>query len=211
MTRDRGWIRVPRGTLALVCVLVLGLARSAIAQGLEIGARGGVNFSKIDIEGENGPSFDWRTGLVAGAFVTWPVFSWLELQPEILYTSKGAKFEEEGISAKLLLDYVEVPVLARFSGQRSGTRRFYMAAGPAFGLRVSARTRTEFSGSTEEIDISDDVERSDLGVVVAGGYETGRLVIDGRYTFGLSDIDKDTSDDVKVKNRVISVSAGIRF
>jgi hypothetical protein len=75
---------------------------------------------------------------------------------------------------------------------------------------MRARTRTEFSGSTEELDISDSVERLDYGLSAGGGVEIGSMVIDGRYSFSLSDIDADL-DEVKGKNRVITATVGFRF
>jgi hypothetical protein len=148
---------------------------------------------------------------VLGGFVTLPVTRWFELQPEVLYAMKGAQLQDSGIAARLLLDYLEVPVLGRLSRRVSDRIRLYAAGGPSFGLRVRAKTRAAFSGSTEEIDISEDVERYDLGVVAAGGLEMGSILVDGRYTLGLSDIDKDTSDSVKITTRAVSLTVGFRF
>ena len=48
-------------------------------------------------------------------------------------------------------------------------------------------------------------------MVAGGGIEVGAVVIDGRYTHGLRDIDKDKSYTVKVTNRTWSLTAGFRF
>lgn len=165
---------------------------------------------KTDADAD-GTTFDYHVRGVFGGFVKVPLFSAIELQPEVLYSMKGAKLAEQAIDAALLLDYVEVPVLARVSWPVFDNSRFYVAGGPSFALRVRARTRTEFSGSTEERDISDDVQRFDLGAVVAAGLEFGSFVVDGRYTHGLTDVDRDTSDDVKVTNRAVSLTVGFRF
>lgn len=148
---------------------------------------------------------------MAGAFVTVPLFRGFELQPEVLYSSKGAKLDDEGIQSTLILDYVEVPVLGRMSGNAFRGGRFYVVAGPSFGVRVRAKSKTVFSGSTEEFDISGEIERLDVGVTAGAGLQFGALVIDGRFTYGLSDIDSDKTDAVKVTNRVFSLSAGLRF
>jgi hypothetical protein len=198
--------RIP--AIALSVVLLCG--GSAFAQGMQAGVRGGVNFASLQSDDDEGV-LDPQIRGVVGGFVTLPVMSWLEVQPEVLYSMKGAKSNEFGIESKLLLDYIEVPVLARITKRAFGTRSFYVAGGPSFGLRVRAKARAEFSGSTEEIDISDDVERFDLGAVIAGGLEFGSIVVDGRYTLGLSDIDTDTSDEVKVKNRAVSLTVGFKF
>lgn len=196
--------------LAFLMTLLCG--GYASAQGYSAGVRGGVNLATVNADSEDGSSaFDHHVRGVFGGFVNIPLFSSIELQPEVLYSMKGAKFVEEAIDAALLLDYLEVPVLGRMSWRVFDNSRFYVAGGPSFGLRVRARTRAEFSGSTEERDISDDVERFDFGAVAAAGFEFGSLVVDGRYTHGFSDVDKDTSDGVKVKNRVVSLTVGLRF
>ena len=41
--------------------------------------------------------------------------------------------------------------------------------------------------------------------------EAGRLVFDGRYTWGLTNISKDTNDPGTAKHRVFSATVGVRF
>jgi hypothetical protein len=186
-------------------------AASARAQGLETGVRGGINLTKTAASGEGADSaLDWQLRGVFGGFVTWRFTSWLELQPEVLYAMKGAR-SEAIVETKLLLDYLEVPVLARVTRGRSGGTRYYVAGGPSAGFLLRARTRADFGGSIEEIDIKDDLESVDVGVVVAGGVEFGSIVVDGRYTHGLTNIDKAAGDGPAVKNRSVSVTAGIKF
>ena len=196
---------------ATLALLVMVCSHPAFAQGLQTGVRGGVNFSTTNTTGEGELQPDWQLRGVFGGFVTWPVFSWMDLQPEVLYSMKGAEVEEFDIAAKLLLDYIEVPVLGRFSRGTPSARSWYVIGGPSLGYLLRARTRADFGGATEEIDVIDDVERFDFGIVAGGGIEFGRIVIDGRYVHGLSDIDKDTSDDVKVTNRAVSLTVGFKF
>ena len=196
---------------AIACVLLLlAGATGASAQTL-LGARAGANAASVSVDPDDGgAAFETRLGLVAGAFATWRALSWLEVQPEVLYTSKGASLEQEGIDTQLVLDYVEVPLLARIS-KRMPRVTVYAAAGPALAWRLRAKSRTVFSGATEEIDLAEDVEPFDLGIAAGGGVEAGRFVLDARYTLGLRDIDADKSDAVTMKNRAFTLSAGIRF
>ena len=196
---------------ATALVILILCASAASAQGLEWGARGGVNFTNTSASGEDMEALDWQLRGVVGGFVTWRATSWLELQPEVLYALKGAKTSAFDIESKLLLDYIEVPLLARKTFGAPDATRFYVAGGPSIGILVRARTRTDFGSSTEEIDVKEDVETLDLGIVIAGGVEFGSIVVDGRYTHGLSDIDKDTSGDVKTTNRAVSLTVGIKF
>ena len=187
-------------------------AGAAFAQEIGKGVRGGLNMTTTSNSTEDGSAAaDWQPRGVVGGYITWRVASWLLLQPEVLYAMKGAQQEEFGLTSKLLLDYLEVPVLARLSRGSPGGRTWYLVAGPAFGWLARAKARADFGGSTEEIDLNEDVERFDIGVAAGGGMEFGPLVVDARYTHGLSDIDKDTSDPVKVTNRAVSLTVGLKF
>ena len=193
---------------SLVCGALLICASPSLAQGLDFGVKGGVNVANVDVSGDsNAPSFDPRIALVAGGFVRMPIASWLAVQAEGLYSEKGARFKEGGVDAKLILNYFEVPVLAHVRL----AHLFYAEAGPSMSFLLQAKGRTRFGGSTEDIDIKDSVETFDFGVAMGGGVELGRLIIDGRYTLGLSDSDKDKTDTSKSKNRVISATLGFRF
>jgi hypothetical protein len=195
-----------------VIVTLLFWPGAAMGQGLAKGVRGGVNLTTTATSGEeDGRSLDWQLRPVVGVFVTWHALSWIDLQPELLYAMKGAKGQEFDIPSRLLLDYLEIPVLARKLLGSPHAMAWYVVGGPSFGYRMRAKTRADFGDAIEEIDVSDDVERFDLGVAVGGGMEFRRVVVDARYTHGLTDIDKDTSDDVKVANRAVSVTVGFKF
>jgi hypothetical protein len=197
---------------AILTVLFCAWATSLFGQGLEKGVRGGVSFATANTSGDgDSTTLDWQLRGVFGGFVTWRATSWIDLQPEMLYVMKGGTREEFGISSKLLLDYLEVPILARFSRGSRGTRSWYVVAGPSFGYALRARTRADFGNATEEIDIIDDVERFELALIGGGGLEFNRFLIDARYTLGLSDIDKLGAENTKMMNRAVSVTAGFKF
>lgn len=201
------------GVLVFFAAFSIG-GGTASAQGIDVGVKGGVNLAEAKIEGEGGsPPLDYRISGVAGVFFTLPLTSWLELQPEALYAMKGARYDVFDVKTTLALDYLEVPVLARYSiGRKGKGLRYYVAGGPTFGIRLRARQRVDFGNDvTEDIDMTDEIKRADLGVAVGGGVEKGRLVFDGRYTYGLMDVDKDKTDKVKITNRAISITAGFRF
>lgn len=198
-------------TFVVGCAVALLCTQTATAQGRTLGVKGGVNLATQRNSGgdDDGPGLQSRIGLVAGLFATMPLFSKLELQPEALFTSKGARVDLDGVKASLVADYLEVPVLVRFS--RRGGFSYYLAGGPALAFLLRAHSRAEFAGATEEIDITEQVNRVDVGVAMGGGVEIGSIVIDGRYTLGLQDIDKDTSDAIKTTNRAVSLTVGFKF
>lgn len=197
---------------AIACGLLLLGTIPASAQVPGLGVKGGVNLATQRAAGDGGSGeLKSLVGLTAGMFATIPMAGWLELQPEALYARKGARVELEGVTADLLIDYLEVPVLVRASKRRAGALGYYVAGGPSFAVQLRARTRTDFGSATEEIDLGDQVERLDFGATIGGGVEIGSLVVDGRYTHGFKDVDTDTSDGVKVTNRTVSITVGFRF
>jgi len=189
------------GGVVLIC------AASASAQGLGFGVKGGVNISDQNLTGDNAPSMDMRYAGVGGAFVTLPLAPWFGVQAEGLYSMKGAKVDVQGVQSSIQIDYAEIPVLGwvRFAS------RYHVSGGPSMAFALRARTRSSFGGTTIEMDAIDQVNRFDFGVAMGGGVQLGQLILDGRYTLGLTDIDKDKTDNVQTKNRTISVTAGFRF
>ena len=196
-------------TPAVVVLAAVLSGTPAFGQGVSAGIKGGANFTTIKFEGEPDATRGRWSGAGGGFFVM-PLGWGVLLQAEAIYAMKGARLRADGTEPSLLLDYVELPVLARVNARVAGTRIF-VAGGPAPAFRVRARTRTTFGGSTEEIDISDEVERFDVGIAGGGGFELGALVVEGRYTHGLANVDKDSSRTAKAKNRAVSMTVGWRF
>ena len=139
--------------------------------------------------------------------MTLPIASWLDVQAEGLYAMKGLWLNESGIKSSLQLDYLEVSVIARVRF----AHRILWGGGPRWRSRFARARNFTFNDFTTELDVMDQVNRFDFGVAMGGGVEFGSIVVDGRYTLGLTDIDKDKSDTVTTKNRTISVTAGFRF
>jgi hypothetical protein len=200
----------------LVCtVAVLAIAAGAgTARAdeprVEFGIRAGLNLASVNgddvsfdnVSPENRVAFSG--GLFAGIRVT-PNFL---IQPEVLYTQKGARYEAAGEEAEIKLDYVEVPVLlkGRFG---SGGVKPSVFVGPAVAFKVSGKT--EFQGEEEDVE---DVKSADFGIVFGAGLDlavgSGAFTIDARYTLGLTTI-ADSPDPDDVKNGVWTFSVGYAF
>jgi hypothetical protein len=48
-------------------------------------------------------------------------------------------------------------------------------------------------------------------VVAGAGVNFGRFTLDGRYTWGLTNLNSLRDDEMKIRNRVFSIMAGVRF
>lgn len=183
---------------AIVGMLGVSEARAQDRGGVRIG----YNAATLSTDEEG---FDPKTrhGLVVGLFGVLPVNEMFAVQPEFLYSQQGAKVEDGSDKATLKIDYVQIPVLGRIR-LGAGSPAFLLV-GPSFGFRT--RAESEFNGQTENF--KDEVESTDVGLVTGVTANVGRWVVDGRYTWGLKNIDK--NEGANTKNRVLSLSAGIRF
>ena len=107
-------------------------------------------------------------------------------------------------------------MMLRFQGPGSGSTRLHIFGGPSVAYRMGARRKVSDSSSdfTEGVvdNIENEIERFDIGIVAGAGVDIGRrLVVDARYSWGLGAINKDTSDGLEIKNRVLSIIGGVRF
>lgn len=190
----------------LVIALLLATVLPAAAQsGTAFGIKAGVNFANLSFDPDDEESVESRTGLVVGALVLVPVNPRFAFQPEFLYSQQGAT-QDEG-DGKIKLDYFNIPLLANINLTSGTENSFSLIVGPQLGFRTSAKA--EFEG--EEEDFKDETESFDFGMVLGVAGTMKNFLIDARYTWGLSNINKIESDAQKVKNRVFTISAGILF
>jgi hypothetical protein len=204
----------------LLAALFAGwLPAAAFAQSIESGVKGGVTFATVPQIGPaldfDSSTTDYRAGVTAGGFVTYDVNDWFGVQPELLYVQKGVEVTRTDEAAapadRFEMDYLEIPVLARFSGGPSDTR-LYLLAGPTFGIRLNGTVQEKTGEVTIERDVGDELKRSDVGLTVGGGVEAGFLLVEARYTEGLTNINKPDSPLLTdVHNRTFSFMAGVVF
>jgi outer membrane protein W len=175
-----------------------------------IGPELGVNFSKY---GKDASSNDMKTGVVAGVHLTYSIVNTFGITAKALLAQKGAQYTSGGTTTKQTLNYLEIPVVGRFFLNKEGSFRPNLFIGPSFGFLMGGTNKT---GSGEAVKISNykDVYNTfDFGLTGGLGLnfeianET-RLLLDARYTYGLSDITKASGN---ANNLPITVTAGVSF
>ena len=82
-----------------------------------------------------------RTGFAAGLMAVLPVSPSFAIQPELMFTMKGANGNSGGISEVAKTDYIELPVLARFEIPASASVKPFVYGGPGFAYRRTARSK----------------------------------------------------------------------
>lgn len=200
--------------LGMAMVLIAGLTAQTNAQSpLSFGLKGGFNIANLA-----GGEFeaDARFGFSAGAMVdiSLPAVPF-GIETGIYYTQKGGESSEEGFSSYVDLDYIEVPVLAKFRLGPPGPITPHLVVGPYVGFNINAEAgESGFDGSVA-VDISDEINSTEIGGAIGVGIDFNlgvtKLNARAQYGYGFTDIFKDAVDGDGGKNAALSVTAGIWF
>jgi len=197
--------------LCIIAVIAIFSFASINAQNIRFGAKAGVNLASIN--GDETDDFDMRTSFHVGAVVEIPLSDKFSVQPELLYSSQGAKseFSELDVTGdyKFKLDYLNVPIMMKYYV----TEGLSLEAGPQIGILLAANTELEVGDVSEEEDVKEFMKDIDFGLNFGAGYQLENgLNFSARYNLGLSNIiDVEESDDSKIHNGVIQVSVGFFF
>lgn len=184
---------------------------AAAADAQTIGFKLGASLANLSIDGTTGPT-DWTTGFMGGGFVRFG-FGRLGIQPELLWVSKGAEMDMETTEDETIkIEYIAVPILLHLPLTYGSSFAPYIIAGPEFAFDMGCKS-TDASGTVDcdSPDLADPFEREsiDIGLSAGGGFAfamgPGALLLEGRYTWGLTDL---TADQTPTKNRSAYILAG---
>ena len=187
-----------------VLVAAQSFGQNEEVRGVRFGVKAGINIADLTIKPavpENSTSS--LIGVTGGVFATIPGGAGFAVQPEINYSGMGAK---EGTSnSKLMLNYLSIPVLAKYSFESAG---FAAYLGPQFSYLLSAKAKT----SGVSVDAKDRIKSKDIGGVIGIEYFLPAGVgLSARYQLGFSNISKETTGGESVKNKAITFTVGYRF
>lgn len=195
----------------LMAIMLASIAFTSVAQSAKVWSIGpelGGSFSK---HGKDGDESDYKLGLVGGGFVTYSIEDTWAFTAKVLFSQKGAQSDDGNYKEQL--NYVEIPTLARIFFNREGTVRPNVFLGPSFGFLTGAKVKVD-DGDYEDVeDFKDSYETFDLGLAMGLGLNIRvanemYLIIDARYTYGLTDISVGSAN---VNNQAVAVSAGLSF
>lgn len=181
--------------ISTLAVLALGAtALTAQAQGAkQFGILAGVGFANMSTSGDfDGLEMGTRTGFVGGLYFSLPVAARMAIEPEVLYTMKGTKFEDIDPTVDLNNDYIEIPILFKYNFNDAGGP--YLLAGPSVGFSISCN----LTDGTDEADCEDvfGSTATTFGGVLGLGFQKNRFGLEGRYDFDFGD----AFEDVEAKN-----------
>lgn len=206
--------------LFTLSALMLGAATASYAQNeasnknsmdLSFGVKGGVNFATLQGDGMDSP--DSRTSFHVGLLGEFPVAETFSVQVEALYSKQGAEYTSTlvpGITTpskvQLQLDYINVPVLAKFYVFEG----FSLEAGPQFSFLVNDEWDTDPNeeGGDNPSAFRKTANSFEFGIAGGATFQTNvGLFATARYIRGISDI----ADGVEVNNSVFQLGVGYKF
>jgi hypothetical protein len=146
------------------------------------GFQGGVNFATLS--GGGSYFLDSTTGFQVGVQMEVPFTPWFSLMPEVRYSQRG--FGLVNFNASGTLDYVEVPVLAKFNMPNRTDWTPFVFVGPNFSFKVGSGGNAVIVGgsSANTFDFGLD---SGVGVQYQMS-QSSRIFVDFEYYVGFTDV-----------------------
>ncbi|HEY6900573.1 MAG TPA: porin family protein [Puia sp.] len=183
----------------------------------KFGIKGGLNLTNLyvsDVSTEH-----MKAGFNAGVFAKLPVTKGFSIQPELLYSLKGAKedynnFLQGSGSYRFNLGYLELPVLAVVN--LAPNFNLHLGGYAAYLVNANIKNVDDHGTIQGATDLNtDNFNRWDFGLVGGLGFDIENFTLGARYNYGLSHIGKsgNLSGDLTKdsKNAGISIYAGFGF
>ncbi len=176
--------------------LIIASLSGSYGQSLNFGIKGGANFSNFQGNSANLKS-ESITSYHAGAFVEFGLSERLSIQPELLYSTVGAKVSVAGAvdDFRNKLGYISIPLLAKIYLIPD---LLSIDLGPQISFLLNERENVNL-GKSNSSDFS-----------LTGGvtlHILGPVFVQARYSHGIKDVKPNT----EITNRVFQLSAGLRF
>ena len=206
--------------LGAFLLIILAVQTVSAQQRWSIGPRVGANISNQMGDLPTGADVKWLAGWSVGGFIMYSDINHFGISGDILYSQKGVRLENvpagtARASYTARINYLEVPILARYFLTLSGSFRPNFFIGPSVAFKLNAKTKDHTIGNTEQPDrdITDQLRPADLGLTggIALNFEVAkgkRVLFDARYTYGLADV---TLGAGSIRNSAITLNLSYGF
>jgi hypothetical protein len=201
----------------IVLIVLMGAAMFA-PQNIEagVGFKAGYSSSQFALSSSGEIPFDWGplSSFTGGLYFSLGL-GFFSVQPEILYTRMGGRYEVDADSLEFRFDYVQVPVLLKLNIIPAGPIRPFIYGGAYGGYLVKATGVMVTGGETISEDIRDTFQEFDYGVLGGVGL-TFKLVgialtVEGRYNYGLQNLYIEPAEGEFMRNTSMVGLVGIHF
>lgn len=187
---------------------------------LKYGVHAGANLEAQAELGQLWNNVDLYQGFLIGGFLEYNTGNKLSLQAELNYQKKGGKFNSALESTESVVrrefNYISIPVLVKGNLHDMGLGEKWdlsLFAGPYLGYLTSAYSNVKAGSITSPVDIDNQAEKTDWGVIFGGGVSYklnngGAILAELRYEMGLKKVDKQDPD---LRNKGMGLTIGYRF
>lgn len=193
-----------------ILALAAALALTAPGHAQTIGFKLGASLANWDVSDAEDVGLNSITGFAGGGFVRFGLGR-LGIQAELLSITKGTEFDDTGTDddGKVSLEYVEIPLLLHLPLMVGQSFAPYLIAGPSVAFEIGCDFKAE--GIEIECDDPDgdivERETTDFGLSVGGGLAfamgPGAVLVEGRYTWGLTNLNSGTGPEIKNRNALL--------
>ncbi len=181
----------------LVFAIVASFAVPSFAGEVSFGVKAGLLMSNVTGTPEGWEDAkSYRTAFAGGVVLNYAINEAFSLEPELLYFSKGVVgnlyegFVDVDVTASF--DYMELPVLAKYTFLPGRKFRPCVFAGPSFAYSIASELEISAGILSGSADISSLTHTTDFGAVLGAGfgYETGQgtLTFEVRYQRGFTNV-----------------------
>jgi hypothetical protein len=204
--------------ITFITLLVLFSISYVNAQDIKYGVKGGLNLSSVSTNTQGDTKS--KLGVHLGGVAEISLNDKFSLQPELLFSTQGAKIEFEGDDFIYFdgdketwkLNYINIPVMAKYYVKDN----FSLEAGPQIGFLLSAKLDYDYVESDNweaesgKEDIKDQLKGTDFALNFGTGYDLNENMSIGiRYSVGLSNIAKNSFSELK--NNILQASFSYFF
>jgi hypothetical protein len=169
-------------------------------EGIGIGVKGG--FLWPSFAEAQGTGFKDKTSWMAGVFFGGNRPGTIGVMGEVQYGKKSASLGN--IDAEQY--FLEIPILARINAGANSLNGLlgYFMVGPVFDINLKTKLRG--------VDVKSAYEDLDIGLLIAGGVEITRFLVEARYNRGFKNVLKSTGGrTTDIKSESFAIQLGFRF
>jgi len=179
----------------LLLTYLFTYSNESFAQFFKFGLKGGLNYSTTTGDSKG---VDFKPGFHVGVFLFHRPEGKIAFMSELVYSQQGAKASQG--STKIDYSYVNLPLMINYYL----TKDLFLQAGPQYSILYSA----EVDNGTSIVKVKDQLESFDFGLVGGFGYDSNRIIVNGRYNWGLINTSK---VDQTFTNSVFQLSLGYKL
>jgi len=177
-----------------------------------VGPKAGATFSTISNFSDMFPGAKTtsRVGYQFGGVAEFGFTDKFSIQTELLFYSRGMKFEDVDAGAKM--NYLGIPVLAKYAFKAFGLTKVYGMAGAYNDIRTKGEWYDQTGGTSA---LGSGFKKYDWGFSFGCGAEYpsdyGIFGLDFRYNLGMSDLHSGEVGNYKTRSRSFGLSLTYKY